>query len=120
MKKFILFALAAGTLAAGAAVHAQVTQLPYHIRQDANGAQYYYDQWGGRHYLNSPYGTSPYGVPYAYSTPRGWSPYAPGVVNPGGGGDRDGDGVRNRYDRDRDGDGVVNRHDRRPNNPNRR
>lgn len=32
--------------------------------------------------------------------------------------DRDNDGVRNRRDRDRDGDGVRNRYDRRPNNPN--
>jgi len=35
-------------------------------------------------------------------------------------GDRDRDGVPNRYDRDRDGDGVRNRNDRRPDNPNRR
>jgi len=32
-------------------------------------------------------------------------------------GDRDRDGVPNRYDRDRDGDGVPNRYDRNPNNP---
>jgi hypothetical protein len=32
-------------------------------------------------------------------------------------GDRDRDGVPNRYDRDRDGDGVPNYYDRRPNNP---
>jgi hypothetical protein len=36
-----------------------------------------------------------------------------------GRGDRDRDGVPNRYDRDRDGDGVPNRMDNRPNNPNR-
>jgi hypothetical protein len=36
-----------------------------------------------------------------------------------GQGDRDRDGVPNRYDRDRDNDGVPNRHDSRPNNPNR-
>ena len=36
-----------------------------------------------------------------------------------GGGDRDRDGVPNRYDRDRDNDGVPNRYDDRPNNPNR-
>lgn len=35
-------------------------------------------------------------------------------------GDRDGDGIRNRFDRDRDGDGVANRFDRAPNNPYRR
>lgn len=35
-------------------------------------------------------------------------------------GDRDRDGVPNRYDRDRDGDGVPNRYDHNPNNPNRR
>jgi hypothetical protein len=34
--------------------------------------------------------------------------------------DRDNDGVRNRNDRDRDGDGVPNRFDSRPNNPYRR
>ncbi len=31
--------------------------------------------------------------------------------------DRDGDGVRNRFDRDRDGDGRRNARDARPNNP---
>lgn len=35
-------------------------------------------------------------------------------------GDRDRDGVPNRYDRDRDNDGVPNRHDRAPNNPRQR
>lgn len=35
-------------------------------------------------------------------------------------GDRDHDGVPNRFDRDRDNDGVPNRYDSRPNNPNRR
>ena len=30
--------------------------------------------------------------------------------------DRDGDGIRNRYDADKDGDGVANWNDRRPNN----
>ena len=39
--------------------------------------------------------------------------------NRGGRGDRDRDGVPNRYDRDKDGDGVPNRYDDRPNNPNR-
>ena len=34
-------------------------------------------------------------------------------------GDRDRDGIPNRYDRDRDNDGVPNRVDERPNNPNR-
>jgi hypothetical protein len=33
--------------------------------------------------------------------------------------DRDNDGIRNRWDRDRDNDGVRNRRDRYPNNPNR-
>ena len=37
-----------------------------------------------------------------------------------GGGDRDRDGVPNRFDRDRDGDGIPNRYDRRPNNGHRR
>src|SRR5688572_13180842 len=34
-------------------------------------------------------------------------------------GDRDRDGVPNRYDRDRDNDGVPNRYDEAPNNPRR-
>ncbi len=34
-------------------------------------------------------------------------------------GDRDRDGIPNRYDRDRDGDGVPNRYDRRPGDYNR-
>jgi len=41
------------------------------------------------------------------------------VDNRGGFGDRDRDGVPNRYDRDRDNDGVPNRVDRAPNNPHR-
>ena len=49
----------------------------------------------------------------------------PGYVQPGwrghdgrrGYGDRDRDGIPNRYDRDRDGDGVPNRYDYRPDNP---
>ena len=41
--------------------------------------------------------------------------YAGGYRNPYG--DRDRDGVPNRYDRDRDNDGVPNRFDDRPNNP---
>jgi hypothetical protein len=35
-------------------------------------------------------------------------------------GDRDHDGIANRYDHDRDGDGVPNRYDRAPDNPYRR
>lgn len=46
-----------------------------------------------------------YGGRWQY-VPAGWHP-----------GDRDGDGVPNRYDRDRDGDGVPNRFDRAPDNP---
>lgn len=37
-----------------------------------------------------------------------------------GRGDRDHDGIPNRYDRDRDGDGIRNRRDRHPGNPHRR
>ena len=36
-----------------------------------------------------------------------------------GRGDRDRDGIPNRFDRDRDNDGVANRYDRAPNNPRR-
>jgi hypothetical protein len=57
-------------------------------------------------------------VPYDRPPPpRGYSGgYSNGYY---GQGDRDRDGVPNRYDRDRDNDGVPNRYDRRPNNPNR-
>jgi hypothetical protein len=49
---------------------------------------------------------------------RSYSSVSVGVSSaPGYRGDRDGDGVPNRYDRDRDGDGVPNRFDSRPNNP---
>ena len=58
-------------------------------------------------------------------------PFHPGAHQPGRGNgdrdrdgipnrfdrDRDNDGVRNRSDRDRDGDGAPNRLDRQPNNP---
>ena len=60
-----------------------------------------------------------YGVPYAtvQGSYYGGSPgyYRDGQRGPRG--DRDRDGVPNRYDRDRDGDGQRNRDDRRPNNP---
>jgi hypothetical protein len=74
---------------------------------------------------------------YAYSAPvwyedRGRWQMRPAAWSRGGhghdrdrfdgphrGGDRDRDGVPNRYDRDRDGDGVSNRHDRQPDNPRR-
>jgi hypothetical protein len=46
-------------------------------------------------------------APYDRPAPRGYYGY----------GDRDRDGVPNRYDRDRDGDGVPNRYDRNPRNP---
>ena len=55
--------------------------------------------------------------------PGGWyrERYAyrdhPGRGGPGG--DRDRDGIPNRYDRDKDGDGVPNRFDDAPNNPRR-
>jgi hypothetical protein len=54
-----------------------------------------------------------------YSQPQ-WVQHGDRWGYRGGGwirGDRDRDGVPNRYDRDRDGDGVRNRHDRAPNNP---
>ena len=60
------------------------------------------------------------------SPPAERGPEAAVIVAPAGGmGDRDGDGVPNRYDNtprrpgDRDGDGIPNRFDRRPNNPGR-
>ena len=58
---------------------------------------------------------------YVYARPE-WRRDRNGWVMERGGwqrGDRDRDGVPNRYDRDRDNDGVPNRVDARPNNPNR-
>ncbi|HVE54511.1 MAG TPA: hypothetical protein VNB23_14120 [Ramlibacter sp.] len=40
-----------------------------------------------------------------------WTLVGGGWERRGPNGDRDGDGVANRYDRDRDGDGIANRHD---------
>jgi hypothetical protein len=59
----------------------------------------------------------------------GYVYYSPRWVERGGGwymeagrwgrGDRDSDGIPNRFDRDRDNDGVPNRVDRHPDNPRR-
>jgi hypothetical protein len=59
---------------------------------------------------------------YYYNQPR-WVQHGDRWDYRGGGwsrGDRDHDGIPNRYDRDRDGDGVRNRRDRAPDNPYRR
>lgn len=62
----------------------------------------------------------------ACSTGGGYSSFGVGVSSYdrydnghgfNGRGDRDWDGIPNRFDRDRDGDGVPNRFDSRPNNP---
>jgi len=53
---------------------------------------------------------------YGYAQP-GYAPRRDGRWYRRGHGDRDRDGVPNRYDRDRDGDGVPNRYDYRPDNP---
>lgn len=61
---------------------------------------------------------------YAYVAPRwvergnGRWHMVGGNWERGPGGDRDGDGIANRYDRDRDGDGIPNRADDRPNRNN--
>jgi hypothetical protein len=61
---------------------------------------------------------------YAYYEPRwvereGHWRREEGRWERGGRGDRDHDGVPNRYDRDRDGDGIPNRYDHHPDNPRR-
>jgi hypothetical protein len=59
---------------------------------------------------------------YYYRQPQ-WIQHGDRWGYRGGGwgrGDRDRDGIPNRYDRDRDGDGIPNRWDRAPNNPYRR
>ena len=61
------------------------------------------------------------GPAYSTYTAPGYTVYSAPVqrrANPNNPyGDRDRDGIANRYDRDRDGDGVANRRDARPNNP---
>ena len=55
---------------------------------------------------------------YTYSAPAYVAPaYRPRNRGQNPYGDRDRDGIPNRYDRDRDGDGVPNRYDARPMNP---
>jgi hypothetical protein len=81
----------------------------------------YWDWRGNRHvWVNGSWVRERPG--YHYSRP-GWVSHDGRWFLQRGGwarGDRDHDGVPNRYDRDRDGDGVPNRYDRRPDNPNRR
>ena len=62
--------------------------------------------------------TPGYGYVQPGYAPRGQGYYGrDGRWDRRGYGDRDRDGVPNRYDRDRDGDGVPNRYDYRPDNP---
>lgn len=133
MKKIILSTLAAGALLAGGAVQAQdpwssaynhivgsgvwqgdngVAPRPASPLYRDNRGTFYYDIFGQKAYVQ---GNAGYAAPYAYNN---GVPYAYGQLPRGH--DRDGDGVRNRYDRDRDGDGIANRWDRHPNNPRRR
>jgi hypothetical protein len=91
-------------------------------------------EWRGNHYVWVPGHWLRERAGYAYNNPR-WVQRANGEWYMVGGnwergrrdhyarngyGDRDHDGIPNRYDRDRDGDGVRDSHDRYPNNPNRR
>ena len=70
--------------------------------------------WVGGHWVRERPG-------YVYYAPRWHERNGGWYMEHGhwGRGDRDHDGVANRYDRDRDGDGVPNRYDRRPDNPHR-
>ncbi|HEY8358127.1 MAG TPA: hypothetical protein VIL30_11765 [Ramlibacter sp.] len=88
--------------------------------------------YGGVGYADPYYGGYGYSQP-GYAQPGYYygaqpSVYIGGTYHEGHGysdgrrgpqGDRDRDGVANRYDRDRDNDGVRNRNDARPNNPRR-
>lgn len=86
-------------------------------------------EWRHRHYVWVPGVWMRERVGYAYMQPR-WEQRGTQWVYMTGGwerhnrmhayGDRDHDGVPNRYDHDRDGDGVPNRYDRAPNDPYRR
>lgn len=75
----------------------------------------YYGQ--GAYYAPGAYYGSTYAQPYVVEPSisiYGTTQYRGGHGYSGGRGDRDHDGIANRYDRDRDGDGVPNRADRRP------
>ena len=132
MNKFILSALAAGALALGGAVSAQVVgslpkptdgSVPWYMTQgqvyvDTHGRQFFYDQYWRQVFLPPGY---TYGV-IAHDS-AGQPVY--GAVGP----DRNfgvapldrryGDVAPDRRarDRDRDGDGVANRQDRWPDDP---
>jgi hypothetical protein len=80
-----------------------------------------YWDWRGHRYAWTPGHWERERRGYVYYSPR-WVQRGNGwVMERGrwGRGDRDHDGVPNRFDRDRDNDGVPNRVDRHPNNPRR-
>jgi hypothetical protein len=82
----------------------------------------YWDYRAGRHFwVQGTWVRERHG--YRYAEPRWHERDGRWVLERGhwsrGGGDRDHDGVPNRYDRDRDNDGVPNRYDSNPNNPRR-
>ena len=92
------------------------TPAPNYYRRHDDGRRYYGQHWQHR----GPYGDSDRdGIAniYEQGSPRNqgrqarlYGPY----------GDLDRDGIMNQQDRDRDGDGVRNRYDRLPDNPYRR
>ena len=145
-RKLLLGALAVSTIAiapfpASAAVDLYVNVAPPAPRYEvlpAPRAGYvwqpgYWDWRGDRHYWRKGYWVRE--RPGYYWHPSRWeNSDGRWVMRPGGWhreryayydnrgrgqGDRDRDGVPNKYDRDRDNDGVPNRYDDSPNNPRR-
>lgn len=122
MKTFLVLCAAAGLT--GCAVYpapGYETPYGYDVPAPQVVQQPVYIYGGGTVYRSDGFG----GYPRGYNRPP---PPPPVVVVPGprpgrpfvqgprpGRGDRDGDGIPNRFDRDRDGDGVPNRIDRNPN-----
>jgi len=85
--------------------HGQYVWVEGHWMRERHGSHWVADRWVER---NGRWGM------VAGHWERGARMGGPGY------GDRDRDGVPNRYDRDRDNDGVPNRFDNAPNNPYRR
>ncbi|MBG6076734.1 hypothetical protein [Polaromonas sp. CG_9.11] len=99
----------------------QVIRQPVYIYGGGGGGTVYRSDGFGNAYPQGYYRPLPPPV-VVVPGPRPERPLVHGPRPGRGQGDRDGDGIPNRFDRDRDGDGIRNRLDRHPNHssaPNR-
>jgi hypothetical protein len=123
MKTFLVLCAAAGVTGCAVYPAPGYDNYGYDVPAPQVIQQPVYIQGGGTIYRSDGFG---YGYPRGYHRPlpppvvvvpgpRPGRPFVQGP-HPGRGlGDRDRDGIPNRYDRDRDGDGIPNRFDRNPN-----